>query len=65
MRKAKNIYIVITKVTEQPNEDQYWSYPVEEIEDLIAEIEDGDRENGYEFYLYDNRLYETEETEIW
>lgn len=60
-----DITISITKVDEQPDEDTFWSYPLEEIPYIMEQIKDGDRANGYEFHLYDGRLYETEETETW
>lgn len=62
--KTENkITIKITPINEQPSENT-WSYPLEEIPYLIEQIEYEDRENGYEFLLYNDRLYETEETEI-
>lgn len=54
--------IIITEVTEEPNGNR-WSYPLEEIPYIMGQIKDGDRENGYEFLLYNGRLYETEITE--
>lgn len=59
-----NAYITIKKITEQPNEERFWSYPLEELPYIMEQIQNGDRENGCEFYLYNGRLYETEETEI-
>lgn len=56
--------IIIKEITEQPNEQKFWSYPLEEIPYLMEQIRNGDRENEYEFHLYNGRLYETEETEI-
>lgn len=56
--------IIIIDVTEQPDEQKYWSYPLEEIPYLMAEIKNGDRDNNYIFHLYEGRLYETEETHI-
>lgn len=55
--------IIITEVKEQPKGNR-WSYPLTEIPYLMEQIEDCDRENRYEFLLYDGRLYETETTEI-
>ena len=55
-------YIVIKVVAKQPDEQKFWSYPVEEISYIFEQIEEGCRENGYKFYLFNNRLYETEET---
>jgi hypothetical protein len=59
-----NAKIVITVTTEEPKENQ-WSYPLSEIPYIMEQIKDGDRENGYEFLLYNGRLYETEEIEVW
>lgn len=56
-------YITIKCKEIKPNE-KIWNYPLEEIPYLMNQIEDGDRENGYEFILFDGRLYESEETEI-
>lgn len=58
-------YIIIKEVTEQPDDEQFWSYPIEELPYIMERIKDGDFENGMEFDLYDGRLYETEETEVW
>ena len=55
------IFIVVKEVNKKPK-GNFWSYPLEEIPYIIDQIKDGDRENGYEFNLYDGRLYETEET---
>ena len=62
-KEMKNAKIVITVTTEEPKESN-WSYPLSEIPYLMEQIDYGDRENGYEFLLYNGRLYETEETEI-
>lgn len=56
-------YIVVKAVDKEPNM-WFWSYPVEEIAYILEQINDGDRENGCEFYLFNGRLYEAEETEI-
>lgn len=56
-------YIVIKMVAKEPDERKFWSYPVEEISYIFEQIEAGSRENGCEFYLFNNRLYEAEETE--
>lgn len=61
----KQAYIKIREVKRQPNENRFWSYPLEEIPYIMERIKDGDFENGMEFYLYDGRLYETFETEVW
>lgn len=53
--------IKIIVVSEKPS-DKHWSYPLEEIDYIFEQIEDGFRENGCEFYLFEGRLYETEET---
>ena len=58
-------YIIIKEVAEQPDDEQFWSYPIEELPYIMERIKDGDFENGMEFDLYDGRLYETEETEVW
>ena len=58
------VFITIKKVMEEPNENRHWNYPLEEIDFIFSQIEDGDRENGCEFYLYNDRLYEVEETEV-
>jgi len=55
-------FIKITPATEKPNE-KTWSYPVTEIDYILNQIKDGDRENGELFYLYNGRLYESSETE--
>ena len=56
-----SIYIVIKTAIEQPDENKFWSYPLDEIPYLIEQIKDNDRENGCVFNLYDGRLYELEE----
>lgn len=58
-----NEMIVIKKIAKEPNM-YFWSYPLEEIPYILEQIENGDRENGCEFFLYDGRLYEAEETEV-
>ena len=35
-----------------------WDYPLEEIDYLLDQIEDGDREDNYTMLLHDSRLYE-------
>lgn len=62
---AEKAYIAIKQATERPDEQKFWSFPLEEVSFLLEQIEDGDRENGEEFLLYEGRLYETKETEIW
>lgn len=58
-----NITITIKHATEKPSENT-WSYPVTELDYILNQIEEGDRENGETFYFYDGRLYESYETEI-
>ena len=49
--------IKIKLATEKPIEDEnYWSYPVSELDYLVKEKEDGTT-----FLLYDGRLYESNE----
>lgn len=60
--------IIIKKVDELPdyireNSDEYWDFPFEELDFLFEEIEDGLRENNSTMLLFENRLYETEESE--
>lgn len=54
--------IKIINATEKPSE-KTWNYPLEEISYIFEQIEDGTRENGETFYLYEGRLYEGYETE--
>ena len=54
--------IKIINTTEKPSE-KTWSYPLEEISYIFEQIEDGTRESGETFYLYEDRLYESYETE--
>lgn len=49
--------IRIRKVDELPDHVD-WSYPVNEIDHLLEQVEDGDRDDDEEFLLYENRLYE-------
>lgn len=58
-----NITITIKPATEKPIENT-WSYPVTELDYILNQIEEGDRENGEVFYFYDGRLYESYETEV-
>ena len=60
---GEKIKIIITKIFEEPKGNT-WSYPLEELPYLLEQVEYEDRENGYEFYLYNGRLYESEITEI-
>lgn len=58
-----DVKIIIKKVDELPdyvknNDVEYWDYPIEELDELLEQIEDGDRENNSTFLLYNNRLYE-------
>jgi hypothetical protein len=60
--------IIIKKVDKLPdyiieNSDEYWDFPFEELDFLFEEIEDGLRENNSTMLLFENRLYETEESE--
>ena len=49
--------IKIKQATKKPIEDDnHWSYPVNELDYLMKEKEDGAM-----FLLYDGRLYETDE----
>lgn len=57
-----SVFIVIENVAEQPDERKFWSYPLSEIPYIIEQIKDNDRENGYKFYLYHGRIYESIET---
>lgn len=60
---------IITKtVNELPeyireNSDEYWSYPIEELPYLHEQIKDGFRDNNSIMILFENRLYETNESE--
>ena len=58
-----NIRITIEFVTEKPSNNT-WSYPIDEFEYILEQINDGDRENGETFYYYNGRLYESYETEV-
>ncbi len=46
------------------NEETHWSYPLDEIDYILEQIDGGDRGNGETFILYNGRLYETYETEV-
>ena len=55
--------ITIIKADTLPTrEEKTWNYPLEELDYVFEQIEDGDRKNCDTFYLYNGRLYETEET---
>lgn len=58
-----NITITIKLTTEKPSENT-WSYPITELDYILNQIKEGDRENGEVFYFYDGRLYESYETEL-
>ena len=58
-------YIIIKEVDRQPDEERFWSHSFECIPHIMENIKDGFFENGMEFHLYDGRLYEAEETEVW
>ena len=60
--------IIIKKVDELPayikeNSDKYWNYPFEELDYLFEQIELEIRDNNSTMLLFENRLYETEESE--
>lgn len=60
--------IIIKKVDKLPdyireNPDKYWNYPIEELDYLIEQIEDEIRDNNSTMLLFENRLYETSESE--
>ena len=60
--------IIIKKVDKLPdyireNSDKYWNYPIEELDYLIEQIEDEIRDNNSTMLLFENRLYETSESE--
>jgi hypothetical protein len=61
--KMNNITITIKLTTEKPSENA-WSYPITELDYILNQIKEGDRENGEVFYFYDGRLYESYETEL-
>lgn len=60
-KEEKNTKVIIKKTERKPKET-HWSYPFSEIPYLLEQIEDGDREDGEEFLLYGERLYEQKET---
>ena len=61
--ESNNTKIVIELTTEKPS-GRTWSYPLNELEYILGQIKDGDRENGETFYYYNGRLYESYETEV-
>lgn len=54
-----DIVINIKTVKELPA-NVGWDYPLEEIDYLMEQIRDGDRENGCTMLLFEERLYELE-----
>lgn len=63
-----NAQLIIKKVDELPdyireNSDKYWNYPIEELDYLIEQIEYEIRDNNSTMLLFENRLYETSESE--
>ena len=63
-----NAQLIIKKVDELPdyireNSDKYWNYPFEELDYLIEQIEYEIRDNNSTMLLFENRLYETSESE--
>ena len=62
----KDCRLNIVKVDKLPsyieeNNNEYWDYPISELDYLLEQIKDGDRENNYKLLLYNNRLYECEQ----
>ena len=56
--------IIIEKVDELPeyvknNSEDYWDYPIEELDHILEMVDDGSFDNETVFLLYDNRLYES------
>lgn len=39
-------------------DDEHWNYPVEELDHLFSQIEDGTRNDNAKFIYYGGRLYE-------
>lgn len=50
----------IRKVYVKPKSEG-WDYPVSELDYLLDQVADGDRESGSVLELYDGRLYEAAE----
>ena len=56
--------IIIEKVDELPeyiknNSEDYWDYPIEELDHILEMVDDGLFYNETVFLLYNNRLYES------
>lgn len=58
--KKKN-FVQIVSVNDKPSNDT-WSYPITELDYLIEQVENGERDKGDIFYLHEGRLYESSET---
>ena len=66
MAKYKRPQIKIVAVDKLPTrEDKTWCYPFEELDYILDQIKDGDRDNEETFYLYNGYLYESYETDEW
>lgn len=56
--------IIIEKVDELPeyiknNSEDYWDYPIEELDHILEMVDDSSFDNETVFLLYNNRLYES------
>ena len=56
--------IIIEKVDKLPeyiknNSEDYWDYPIEELDHILEMVDDGSFDNETVFLLYNNRLYES------
>ena len=56
--------IIIEKVDELPeyiknNSEDYWDYPIEELDHILEMVDDGSFDNETVFLLHNNRLYES------
>ena len=56
--------IIIEKVDELPeyiknNSEDYWDYPIEELDHILEMVDDDSFDNETVFLLYNNRLYES------
>ena len=56
--------IIIEKVDELPeyiknNSEDYWDYPIEELDHILEMVDDGLFYNETVFLLYNNRLWES------
>lgn len=56
--------IIIEKVDKLPeyiknNSEDYWDYPIEELDHILEMVDDGSFDNETVFLLYNKRLYES------